>query len=666
MCIRDSDATESRAFEFAEIAANKAPDDPRVLVNAYALAVQLGLENDAKVGEWMARAVALSDKKGPVWKADMREVAEMIPAHRERSRRVEEAFLRSDIPVHLAADALNLPLSRILLDIPRNNELMSDYRRLVVVPILSGARLPVEVKSEWVIGLDASSIMILWYLDLLPLTIDSFPTVVIAPDMMPLLLNERRRVRFHQPSRVKRAKEIQGLHLKPIISLPKPPSWLIDEVGNDLAQLLQTAQMTNGFVVHPLPVHTLSSYTIKEADLKEYGSMVISTQSFSSMLFDKGHITKQQFERSRTYLSSHDRDPEKSIDSSRLEKPLYFDDLAVLYLQSAGILQLACSCRINIQVHPAYLSEQDALIKAEREGKDQVDSLDHIRVILRNAIENGKAVFLPRRHADNDESEQHVTPHGINTHEHFLKKIAPCEAICIDDRFFNKYPNLTDNHGQSAPIICVLDILRHFEKRGLITEDDKNEKLHKLRTAGFSFIPVEPAELEMLLRKVELDQDMQLKETAELRVLRRSLMRLRSLDIIQQPLETPYLDRLRLSCVVVILKLWRDQALSLRYLVALTDWLWRNILPSPLDWARTARGKIGMLPEKEAYALHVELLLRFMPSIQGERLEAFRNWAERTVFEPLLPANADLVDAITLRIRAGIEALCKEYGEKDA
>lgn len=657
------DQTERRSFEFAEIAASKAPDDPKVLVNAYALAVQLGREDDVKVGEWMSRAVALSDRKGPVWKADMREVAEMIPAHRERSRRSEEAFLRGDIPVHLAADALNIPLSRILLDIPQNNELMDDYRRLVVLPILSGARLPVEVRSEWVIGLDATSIMILWYLDLLPLTFDSFPTLVIAPDMMPLLLNERRRVRFHQPSRVKSAEEIQRLNLRPMNPPPKPPSWLVDEVGLDLAQLLQTAQMTNGYVVHPLPIHTLSIYTIKEADLREYGNLIISTQAFSRMLFDNGSITEQQYKRSLEYLHLHDRDRAQMPDSSRLQRPLYLDDLAVSYLQSSGILQAACSCGINIQVHQAFPSEQAALIKAEREGRDLADSLDKIRVSLQHAFESGKAVFLPRRQADNDEPEKHETSYHITTNEQFLIQVGPCDAICIDDRFFNKHPIITDQCGQSAPIICTLDLLRHFEKRGLITEEEKNEKLHKLRKAGFFFVPIEPAELERLLRKVDLDQNMQVKETAELRVLRRTLMRIRSLDIIQQPLETPFLDRLRLCCVMVIFRLWRDQNLSPTHLVALTDWLWSNVSPSPLDWIRTARGKDGMKPEAEAYAIHVELLLRFMPSIQGERLEAFRNWAERTVLEPLLPANADLVDAITLRIRAGIEELCKEHGK---
>ena len=657
------DATEQRAFDFAEIAANKAPDNPNVLVNAYALSVQLGRENDVKVGEWMSRAVTLSDEKGPVWKADMRKVAEMMSTHRERSHRIEEGFLRGDIPVYLVADTLNVPLSRILLDIPRNNETLVDYRRLVVVPIFSGARLPVEVRSEWIIGLDTSSIFILWYLDLLSLTFESFPTVVIAPDMMPLLLNERRRVRFHQPSRVRRAEEIQGLHLKPINSLPKPPSWLVDEVGLDLAQLLQTAQMTNGYVVHPLPIHALSIYAMKEADLREYGKLIISAQAFSSMLFDNGYITEQQHKRSREYLLLHDRDRNENIDSSRLHMPLYLDDLAVSFLQSAGILQAACGSRINIQVHPAFLSDQEALIKAEREGRDQVASLDQIRVNLRNAIENGKAVFLPRRHEENDESEQHGTPLGIANQEQFLRQVSPCEAVCIDDRFLNKYPILTDQRGQSAPIICVLDILRHFEKRGLITEVEKNEKVHKLRNAGFSFVPLEPAELEMLLRKADLDQNMQLKETAELRVLKRTLMRLRSLDIIQQPLETPFLDRLRLCCAVVIHRLWRDQNLPPKHLVALVDWLWRNVSPSPLEWARTARGKVGMKTESEAYAMHVELLLRFMPSIQGERLDAFRSWAERTVLEPLLPANADLIDAVTLRVRVSIEEMCKEYGK---
>ena len=114
------------------------------------------------------------------------------------------------------------------------------------------------------VGLDVTSLMVLGYLDLLKKTLTAFQRVVLAPETMTLLLNERRRVRFHQPSRVEEAEEIRALidqgHLKMGQSLPKPPEWLVNEVGRDLAELLEAARLTGGRVVRPHPIFKLQTF----------------------------------------------------------------------------------------------------------------------------------------------------------------------------------------------------------------------------------------------------------------------------------------------------------------------------------------------------------------------------------------------------------------------
>lgn len=658
------DVEETRAFELADLAASKLLDDPTILINAYALAIQIGRENDEKVSEWMTRAIERSDEHGPIQKINMRKmVEEMLPAQRERSQRIEEAVIHGEIPIHMAADELNIPLSRIILDTPANNEKLSDNRKLMVIPIISGARLPVEIQADWTIGFDATSLMLLWYLDLLPLVLDSFTKVVFASNTMQLLLNERRNVRFHQPSRVKRAVEIQSLNLKTIQLLDEPPKWLVEEVGFVLAQLLQRAKAMNGYVIHPSPIYALNVYMEREAELREYKELIISTKTFTTMLFDIGYITEKQREKALSYLVLHDQDKNESIDPSCLSMPLFLADLAVLHLQSTGLLQVACSSGINIQVHPTILSEQESLIKADRQGRDLADSLNQIRLILKNALENGKAIFLQKQHAIIDEIKHGKSAYSITTFEQFLEETTPCDVVCIDDRSIDRHLKITDRNGRTVTMICVLDILRHLQRRGVLSEEEKNEKIHKLRKSGFALIPIEPIELENLIRKAGFNQNMQLNETAELRTLRQTMMRLRSLDIIQQPIETAFLDRLRICCLAVILRLWRDESLALERVIALTDWLWCYISPSPLDWSRTAHGKAGLMPEAEAYALHIELLLKLMPGLKNKRLESFRSWVERTIFEPLLPANANLVDAITKRVISNIEESCKEFGK---
>ncbi len=68
------------------------------------------------------------------------------------------------------------------------------------------------------------------------------------------------------------------------------------------------------------------------------------------------------------------------------------------------------------------------------------------------------------------------------------------------------------------------------------------------------------------------------------------------------------------------------------------------------------------MPLPDMFARHVELLLRPM-SGRRDRVEAFRRWAESAVLEPLLPANADLVDALARHVGAEIERMAKEFAD---
>ena len=153
----------------------------------------------------------------------------------------------------------------------------------------------VQMHSEWVVGLDITSLMVLGYLELLKKTLTTFRRVVLAPETMTLLLNERRHVRFHQPSRVEEAEEIRALidegHLRMEQSLPKPPEWLINEIGRDLAEILEAARVAGGRVVHPYPIFSVQTFMEREADLQDYAELVLSTKAFMQLVRLKAGTT---------------------------------------------------------------------------------------------------------------------------------------------------------------------------------------------------------------------------------------------------------------------------------------------------------------------------------------------------------------------------------------
>ena len=122
--------------------------------------MQLGRDNDADPN-WIGRAAEMSTDDGPVWKANLRMIVEdMAPAFRDRSQKVEESLLQGTIPIHITVSALNISFSRVLIDLPvRNAEEQQDSRRRVVIPIHSGRRQTVNVRKDWTVGFDVTSII---------------------------------------------------------------------------------------------------------------------------------------------------------------------------------------------------------------------------------------------------------------------------------------------------------------------------------------------------------------------------------------------------------------------------------------------------------------------------------------------------------------------------
>ena len=49
-----------------------------------------------------------------------------------------------------------------------------------------------------------------------------------------------------------------------------------------------------------------------------------------------------------------------------------------------------------------------------------------------------------------------------------------------------------------------------------------------------------------------------------------------------------------------------------------------------------------------------------------ERYEVFCNWVEREILEPLLPANANLVNSVVRIVRTDIERLSEELSDDES
>ena len=296
------------------------------------------------------------------------------------------------------------------------------------------------------------------------------------------------------------------------------------------------------------------------------------------------------------------------------------------------------------------------LIEAGDVGDELVTKIERIRNVLGNALDSGAASLLPRT-ADQDERSQ-IRESRFQTTASLLANNAGCDALCIDDRFINSHPFQAEPKGRSVPIVCVLDVLRYLVTRGCIDVVDQWTARHKLRQAGFAFIPIEFHELVHWLKAAKVN-NRQLTESAELRVLRQTMARIDSLGL-ATPKETITLSSVSTgvpgTCKDAVENLWRDSALTIERATLLSDWVWRHLWAAPFFEHHHVSAGAYTDRIRELLSMRLEHLL--LPTViqPHDRRTHYIDWIERSV-EPLQLSNADIIEQALTSVCDAISAL---------
>ena len=648
-----------RALQLAKLAVEKAPSDPHILIAAYHLHIQLGHEADADP-DWLKRAYDLSSAdQGPIWSMNPQDVVtKWMPKRRAHLEEVERKWLSGEIPMSLAAGEMNVPLARLLLHIPDQNAAELDGRRRGVLPIVTGGRNPVELQPDWTIGLDVTSIMILSYLGLLETAIETFYHVKLSPNIMEFLLREKDQVRFHQPSLITAAKQILELHsrdrLQATDSVVEPPETITEEVGLELATLLHLARHDNGKVICILPLHKVQSLMEEQADTSAYDDLLHSPMDLCTLLHNEGRIDNTDYQRARLFLNSQGQAEHASLSPSILNSPIYVDHLALSYLQNANILQPIAVAGLDIRIHPGVLDEMSALIEAGDIGADLVTKIEQIRDILRNALDLEAASRLLRT-AVQDKEIQNRTMRFQET-ESLLTGSTTCDALCIDDRFINRHPVLTEPPERAVPLVCVLDVLRYLVSRGRLSVADHWSARHKLRQSGFAVIPPESDELVHWLTTAKRDNG-QLTESAELRILRQTMARIHSLSLLTPQEAAALFVSLNSVGKSSIERIWKDESVTTERAAALSDWVWHRLVNATIGIAQHIAEDRYADWKRNLLSLRLGRLLLPTDIQSQERRTDYTRWLDRSVLEPLRPANMDLIEKALMFVCGEISAL---------
>ncbi len=624
----------AKALALARLAADKATNNPHVLSAAFHLHFRFDREEEADP-DWLKRAVQHSSTDaGPVWSVDLQAVVtEWMPKQREQLAEIEQHWLAGKIPAGIAASMLNVPLTRLLVQIPEANADLVDRRMSAVVPVISGGRPPTELHEDWIIGLDLTSILVLHYLDLLAFVLDAFPRIRLAPDVMLCLFEEQGRSRFHQPSQVRAGQQVRTLcnlqRLRVADHLGMPPEATTKEVGRMLGALLQAARQDDGRVVCVLPIHRPDSLMKEEADTSVWDDLIVSVPDFCNLLHRKGIISREAHERAQLFLRSQGQSERGRLEASILDRIIYLDGLVLSYLQNAQVLESIAAAGLDLRIHPDVLGKMDGLVKAGELGEELDLKIDEVRHALRSAVESGKARYLPRR----PDPEDPAQVHGHKpTFKSLIMSAADCDALCIDDV-------VTEKSDSAVPIVCILDVLQYLVRKGYINHERHWAARHKLRAGGFVFIPFDEDELTYWLKAASVESG-RLAEGAEIRAIRQSLVRSHNLGL-AKPAEIFALQiGMPETCMSVIRSLWNDETLAMETAAVLSDWIWRHQAVAMLgDGGHTEREKL-----RTSVLELVKLALLPFSIDSKDRRAAYADWLDASALQPLRQANSDLIE----------------------
>ena len=383
----------------------------------------------------------------------------------------------------------------------------SDPRRRRAISAYSGKREVTPLCAVGTVGLHATALLTLSFLNLLDKGLDAFDAVHVPHSTLAWLFEERQNAAFHQPSQIKAAHHVRHLLatdvLEKFASSTVANSDLSAQVGDELAILIAEAEKlrddddTQRIVVRPSPVHRLGSLMEEEADLTEHAAVMSSCLCVVDKLRQKGQMTADKEKRARAYLQLNERPwPRQSEISDGAI--LYLDDLAITHFLHLGIFEKLKAAGFRPISSPSRISEANALIVYESISGEVVDAIERIRLAVSSRIESGKIKVNRPRNVDERKSNRYLNiqllvlslwqEFGCNN----CGRQVPQSACACRGCWLPK------------AVILDVDLLDALVSSGFITPDNRSEYRTLLRRAGCFFVPVSEDELARHLNAPQL------------------------------------------------------------------------------------------------------------------------------------------------------------------
>lgn len=557
----------STTMPLLRAAVAKRPADPALNMTGYTIAVNAGLERTAEVNDWFASALANATPDGPIFSKEFEEVIEMVKDAREQSARINDLVNTAQVPIFIALGRSRGAQSAMILLSMAENADKTDGRRRTVLPLFAGNRPVTTQLDPKSVALEPLSILVLHHLGLLLRAINAFDYVVLPAGTLNSFFEDRKNVTHSQPSRIAQAREIKDhLSTGTLISedLPKAEAALAARAGEEFARLFTAAETHDGYVVDTAPLHPPGSLR-ETVDPTPFTARLLSPAGLVEALLQMGTLSQSRAATARTIVAGGGTAwPDESAPLPG--KPLFLTNLAIQYLNDAGLLGVLKAHAGDLIVLPDVVSLADREIGAGEAGVRVRQGIDAIQEILADAITEGRARVGPTRLRqdeiaaergggdgdDEDGGDGDREMHGpiVNA----LRDAGDAEALVCDDRAINKYLEFTDRTGRQVPLLTTPDILIILRRRGVIDDAELAAAREKLRNGGAGLMPLDPEELVT----AALASNWGIGPNAELRAIRDAIHLPLARKVIQFPQERAWFKMMCIAIGIAIRRVWQE------------------------------------------------------------------------------------------------------------
>ena len=634
----------ARSQELVRAAAGKADGDAVILVNAYSIASSAGWENDEDIHLWLNSAIAASGEDGPIRQVNVRELLDAQPEWNDRMDRTWDHVVRGDAPLFAAARAANRTLLDLFLRPAMANLELADLRRKSPIFAFSGAK-PIQDNLGKRVAVDITSLLTLSLTGQLRRFLDWADSATIAHTTLGWLFEERDKLAFHQPSQVRRARAVKQLidsgRLHRFESAAVPHEIEM-RVGGDIARYLVAAKTIDDqtpsqkMVVRPAPLPKPGSLLEESADISGFEDCFAGVGDVLAALRLAGQLSEAESSNAEAYLRVHE-EPWPHTPVVQPGATLYLDDVALSYLQHLGLLARLPMAGFTVYVTSSEVERADVLVGYDASADDARRLVEDIQLALRDAIASGKAK-LGRLIQDEEGGDIDTHPSRM-----LLLDRPEVDVLIIDDRFVNRI----SVHG-TYPIANSVELLAAMTKEGHLEAEKLTDAITVIRRAGMLFTPLIDGEMLALLNSAPVDGG-RLRETAELRALRESVLLARMTDGLQLPEEGRWIDHLFRETVTALRGQWQasvtDEIARVR-----SNWLLQFL--DTRGWShRSIDADINLVERRKAQLL----ALLILPTSNETVRERYRVWLEEAMLTPFREEQPDAYTDMMHSIRQIID-----------